>query len=170
MFLSRDVLTENFVRERSVGGLLPLLVPGLPGDVAETLLDTVHGPHFGLGTETRLVPSYDLLGHAYDASRYWRGPAWFNINWALARGLRQYGAQDSADRLAAAILTTAAASGFAEYVDARTREPHGSSSFAWTAALTLDILADPAAGRSPGAAVVSGRRFAVHERAAAPAR
>ena len=143
MFLCRDVISDTLIEERSVGGLLPLLVAGLPRDIADTLLATLHGPHFGLGTQTDLVPSYDLCGAGYDASRYWRGPAWFNVNWALERGMRAYGAGESADRLAGAMLTAAGASQFAEYVDARTGAAHGSTGFSWTAAVTLDMLTQP---------------------------
>ncbi|GHH86766.1 hypothetical protein GCM10018793_59960 [Streptomyces sulfonofaciens] len=141
-FLCRDLVPDALVAERSVSGLLPLAVPGLPDPVVRALLDTLSGPHFDLGAgSTGLVPSYDLLGGAHDASRYWRGPAWFNVNWTLERGLRQYGARAAADRLAGAILTTATASGFAEYVDARTGQALGSRDFGWTAAMALDVLA-----------------------------
>jgi hypothetical protein len=141
LFLSYDVGEDATVPELSFAGLLPLLVPGLPGHVVDTLLGTLSGPHFGLGTTTALVPSYDLLGPSYDPSRYWRGPAWFNINWALERALRQYGATRKADELARAVLLSAGASGFAEYVDASTGQGRGSTRFSWTAAVVLDLLA-----------------------------
>ena len=146
LFLCRDLVGDRVVRERGVGGLLPLMVPDLPADVAGALTDTVHGPHFSLGADTVLVPSYDLLGAAYDTCRYWRGPAWFNVNWMLERGLRLHGARPAADRLAAALLATASASGFAEYVDARTGAGRGSADFGWTAALALDVLARAGTG------------------------
>ncbi|KIF79630.1 hypothetical protein QR77_40605 [Streptomyces sp. 150FB] len=149
LFLSRDVRTDRLIHDRSVAGLLPLLVPGLPSDIVGALLRTVSGEHFGLGSTTALVPSYDLLGTAYDSSRYWRGPAWFNINWALERGLRQYGATDRADDLATSVLASAGASGFAEYVDPYTGAARGTTSFSWTAAVALDLLAAAGTGRCP---------------------
>jgi hypothetical protein len=136
----------ELIPERSVSGLVPLLLPGLPRDVATALVRTTYGPHFGLGTTTRLIPSYDLLGEAFDPHRYWRGPAWFNTSWLLERGLRVQGERDRADALRAAVLTTADSSGFAEYVDPYTGEACGAADFSWTAALALDLLHSDTSG------------------------
>ncbi|MEU9432086.1 hypothetical protein [Streptomyces sp. NPDC048252] len=134
--------TGALVPERGVSGLVPLLLPGLPREVAAALVRTLRGPHFGLGTTTRLAPSYDLLGEAFDPHRYWRGPAWFNTSWLLERGLRLHGDQAGADALRAAVLDIADSSDFAEYVDPYTGEACGATGFSWTAALTLDLLHD----------------------------
>ncbi|MFF7469978.1 hypothetical protein [Streptomyces sp. NPDC008092] len=125
------------IPERGVSGLVPLLLPGLPREIAAALVRTLDGPHFGTGT--RLVPSYDLLGEAFDPHRYWRGPAWFNTGWLLERGLREHGERERADALAEAVVRTADASGFAEYVDPYTGEACGATGFGWTAALALDL-------------------------------
>jgi hypothetical protein len=146
LFLCRDVRGGTLIRERSVAGLIPLVVPGLPPEIVRTLVRTASGAHFGLGRSVRLVPSYDLRGPAFDPSRYWRGPAWFNVNWLLERGLRQHGEEERADTLRAAALATAAASGFAEYVDPYTGQARGSRDFSWTAALALDLLAESEGG------------------------
>lgn len=140
MFFCRDVTTGALIPERGVSGLVPLLLPDLPRDIAAALVRTMHGPHFGLGDTTLLVPSYDLTGEAFDPHRYWRGPAWFNTNWMLERGLRLHGEPGRADALRRALLETATASGFAEYVDPYTGEACGAAGFGWTAALTLDLL------------------------------
>ncbi|MFI6284368.1 MGH1-like glycoside hydrolase domain-containing protein [Streptomyces sp. NPDC051018] len=143
VFLSRDVRTDTLIEDRSVAGLLPLAVPDLDPDLVRALVRTLTGPHFGLGTTVSLAPSYDLLGAAFDPSRYWRGPAWFNTNWLLERGLRGHGHTETADTLRRSILRAAGESGFAEYVDPRTGQARGTTDFSWTAALTLDLLARP---------------------------
>ncbi|MFJ8195712.1 MGH1-like glycoside hydrolase domain-containing protein [Streptomyces sp. NPDC096152] len=143
IFLCRDVRTGRPIPERGVSGLVPLLLPDLPREVAAALVRTLRGPHFGLGTSTRLVPSYDLLGEAFDPHRYWRGPAWFNTCWLVERGLRVHGERETADALRDAALRTADTTGFAEYVDPYTGEACGALGFGWTAALTLDLLHEP---------------------------
>ena len=140
MFFCRDVRGGQLIRERSVSGLVPLLLPTLPRESAAALVRTACGPHFGLGGATRLAPSYDLLGEAFDPHRYWRGPAWFNTSWLLERGLRTHGEQPRADALREAVLEVAGTSGFAEYVDPFTGEACGATGFGWTAALALDLL------------------------------
>ncbi|WP_328683480.1 hypothetical protein OG226_33145 [Streptomyces sp. NBC_01261] len=143
MFFCRDVRGEGLIPERSVSGLIPLLLPDLPRDITTALVRTASGPHFGLGETTQLPPSYDLLGEAFDPHRYWRGPAWFNTSWLLERGLRLHGERARADALRTAVLETAAATDFAEYVDPYDGGACGATGFSWTAALTLDLLHEP---------------------------
>ncbi|MFG2795454.1 MGH1-like glycoside hydrolase domain-containing protein [Streptomyces pseudovenezuelae] len=146
MFLCRDLRAPapdgcgTLIPERGVSGLIPLLLPGLPRSIVRTLLGTVSGPHFGLGTTTRLVPSHDLLGEAFDPHRYWRGPAWFNTAWLVERGLRTHAEHRQADALRESVLDLAEATDFAEYVDPYTGEACGATGFSWTAALALDLL------------------------------
>ncbi|MFL4903986.1 MGH1-like glycoside hydrolase domain-containing protein [Streptomyces sp. MMS24-I2-30] len=147
MFFCRDLRGAGLIPERSVSGLVPLLLPGLPPDIAAALVRTLTGPHFGLGTATRLVPSYDLLGEAFDPHRYWRGPAWFNTGWLVERGLRAHGEPVRADALREALVSTADGTGFAEYVDPYTGAACGAPGFSWTAALTLDLLHTPPTSR-----------------------
>ncbi|WP_428957251.1 MGH1-like glycoside hydrolase domain-containing protein [Streptomyces sp. cg35] len=146
MFLARDLTTDTLVREHSVAGLAPLLAPGLPADIVERLTATLTGPRFRADS-TDLVPSYDLTGPAFDPTRYWRGPAWFNTAWLLERGLRTHDRRAHADRIRRAILETAGATQFAEYVDPTTGEGRGARAFSWTAALTLDLLTTQEARR-----------------------
>ena len=91
----------------------------------------------------RLLPSYDLHGPAFDPYRYWRGPAWFNVNWLLERGLRRCGETERADALRTDVLAAAASSRFAEYLDPYTGAGRGARDFSWTAALALDLLHRP---------------------------
>ena len=79
----------------------------------------------------------------FDASRYWRGPVWINVNWLLLRGLARAGLSAEAEELRRLTLRLVAASGFAEYYHPSTGEPLGSRDFSWSAALTLDLMLAP---------------------------
>lgn len=151
-FFCRDLRGEGsggtLVREYGVSGLIPLILPALPRDVVTALVRTARGEHFGLGGRVRLAPSYDLLGASFDRHRYWRGPAWFNTNWLLEHGLRLHGEHAEAARLRSGLLDAAGASDFAEYVDPYTGAGCGARGFGWTAALTLDLMAEPGEGTS----------------------
>ncbi|MDI5968882.1 hypothetical protein POF50_005905 [Streptomyces sp. SL13] len=139
IFTARDLHDDRLVPVRGVGGLLPLMVPGLPRRITDALLRTAAGDHFRLG-EVHMVPSYDLTGPEFDPSRYWRGPSWFNTAWLIHRGLLACGAVDEADRLREGILRDAGATGFAEYVDPHNGAGRGIRDFSWTAGLALDLL------------------------------
>ena len=137
LFYPRDLHTGRLIRHRTVAGLAPLILPGLPE--AGALLKTALGEHFRLGTSP-LVPSYDLTGPAFEATRYWRGPGWFNTTWLIWRGLLAHDELDHAERLRRTMLQTVQRTGFREYVDPVTGAGCGAEDFSWTAALTLDLL------------------------------
>jgi hypothetical protein len=139
LFRVRDLATDTLVDERGVTGLVPLAVPHLSSDIVKRLRGTLDGPHFK-APATRLIPSYDVTGPAFDPHRYWRGPAWFNTAWLIHRGLRIHGLTAEAERLRQGFLAEAGRSDFAEYVDPTTGEARGARRFSWTAALTLDLL------------------------------
>ncbi|WP_410634052.1 MGH1-like glycoside hydrolase domain-containing protein [Amycolatopsis sp. cmx-4-83] len=140
-FFARDVRTGALTRQHTCAGLLPLLLPDLA--VAPALLATATGPRFGLG-RVHGIPSYDLTAPDFDPARYWRGPSWSNVGWLLHRALHHHGEHALATRLRTDLLTTAAATDFAEYCDPLTGAGHGTRSFSWTAALAVDLLAQPA--------------------------
>jgi glycogen debranching enzyme len=107
--------------------------------VAGAVARELASPHFrgpnGLG-----VASSDLLAPEFDRRRYWRGPIWANLNWLLARGLRQHGLAAEAEELEGTTLRLVGEGGMREYFDPVTGEGLGAGEFSWTAAAVIDIL------------------------------
>lgn len=133
-YLARDLSDDRHIPERTISGLVPLIVGGHPVELLETV-----GRRFGVG-RVSMVPSYDLTADGFDGARYWRGPSWFNTAWLMLRGFRAVGALRQATGLRHSILLAATRSGFREYVDPYTTAGHGSDNFSWTAAAVLDLL------------------------------
>ena len=145
IFLARDMRSGRLLEERTVAGLIPLVLPGLPAGVRDALCATLTGPSFGAGQPgIRGVPSFDLTDRRYNPQRYWRGPTWLNTTWLLAEGLRTHGEEALAQRLREDMITLVAGAGLREYFNPRTGSGHGTSNFSWSAALLLHVLAQDA--------------------------
>ncbi|WP_433828626.1 MGH1-like glycoside hydrolase domain-containing protein [Actinoplanes sp. CA-015351] len=136
-FRSRDARTGEAGPAHTAGGLLPLLLPDLPGELAEAILDEMASERFGLPVRTGLpVPEND-------GTR--RGPIRIDLNWLLCRGLLVHGRRAEAEQLRAATTGLVNANGHHAGYDPDTGEGIGPSSDERTAALSLDLLADRSA-------------------------
>jgi hypothetical protein len=128
---------------RCVNGLMPLMLPGLPAGQVAAIMAEATSARFGLPEQTGLpVPSYDRTATDFDPLRYWRGPTWININWLLRRGMQYHGFIGEAEDLRMAMMRLVLRSGHFEYFQPVTGEGIGAADFSWTAALSLDLLAD----------------------------
>jgi hypothetical protein len=144
MFHARDLYTDQLSPARTIGGLVPLILPGLPDDQVKALLIEACSARFGLAEQLSLpLPSYDLTAPDLDPVRYWRGPIWLNMNWLLWRGLREHDQPAFADALHRAMVETVRAAGCFEYFHTHDGTGVGTPEFSWTASLTLDLLSEP---------------------------
>lgn len=138
LFHARDARTGCAIRSSSAAGLVPLILPDLPRDIAHALIGTALD-RFDI--KNGLLPSFAPGAKEFDPARYWRGPSWINLTWLVWQGLRNR-RPDLAALLADGMINAIAHAGFREYFDPFTLEGHGCRDFSWSAALILDVIAE----------------------------
>ncbi len=84
-----------------------------------------------------MLPSHDPDDSRFDALRYWRGPIWIVVNYMLAKGFREQGLDEWAERIAADSRKIISEHGFNEAFSPISGEGSGGSDFSWTAAMWL---------------------------------
>lgn len=89
-----------------------------------------------------LPPTTSATANEFNPTRYWRGPVWPVINWLLWYAWDRIGEFDIAAELRKHSLEQIQTIGFYEYMNPITGEGLGSDGQSWTAAATLDWLAD----------------------------
>jgi len=137
-YYGRDFVTHRLLKEPSIAALMPLYAGTITQEHAALLVKTLENEHvFGPAYP---VPSTPLNSPWYDATRYWQGPTWINMNWLIIDGLRRYGFKDHADALTESTLELMQKHGFYEYFNPETGEPLGAHNFSWTAALAIDLI------------------------------
>lgn len=138
LFQARDARTGELIRSSSAAGLTPLILPGLPAEVADALIGTALDR---FGVKDMVLPSYATDAPGFDPARYWRGPSWINVSWLVWHGLRDR-RPDLARALADAMMRAVSLAGFREYFNPLTARGHGCRDFSWSAALILDLVAE----------------------------
>lgn len=140
-FGGRDVATGGRLTELTAGGLAPLLDPWLPAKRRDRTLALARSDRFVEGC-TYPLPTVATTSSAFDRIRYWRGPMWANTNWLIYVGARLANDTALATTIAEATLDAVCREGFREYYDPFSGAGLGATDFSWTAALTIDWLAE----------------------------
>jgi hypothetical protein len=132
-FIAVGALSGRPSSSTSLLGLLPLVLgERLPTRVRQTMIDLVgrHLTEHGLATEPVTSPEYRDDG-------YWRGPIWAPATALMESGLRESGAPDLADLVAARFQRLCERSGFAENFDAVSGAGLRDRAYTWTASVYL---------------------------------
>ncbi|AWS41575.1 hypothetical protein [Streptosporangium sp. 'caverna'] len=141
VFHTRDLRSGRLSPVCTVGCFGPMLDPGLPTERVADLVRLLESPRF-MGAVGYPVPSCEIRAPQFDRSRYWRGPSWMNTNWLLRRAAVIHDQTGLAQVLGAGTLRLVRQAGFRECFDPFDGSGRGSRDFSWSAALTLDLLAD----------------------------
>lgn len=83
------------------------------------------------------LPSYDPDSERFEPFRYWRGPAWGNINTLIGMGLEEMGHHNQAEKLREDTAKLITKSSFAEYFNPVDGSPARGMDFTRTAAIWL---------------------------------
>lgn len=137
-FYSRDFITHELIRDRTISSLLPLYSGVISKEQASRIIECLKDYRsFGANHP---VPSVPLNHPQFDPVRYWQGPTWMNTNWLLIDGLKRYGFNEEATALLEQSVKLVETHGPYEYFSPHDGQPLGAADFSWTAALTLDLL------------------------------
>lgn len=140
-FYARDLRAGELVRIHTIGGFGPLLDPGLPAQHLAAAVETLESARF-MGATGYPVPSCEIRAAQFDRTRYWRGPSWVNTNWLLRHAAAVHGLESLGRQLTSGTLRLVRQAGFRECFDPFDGSGRGCRDFSWSAALTLDLLAD----------------------------
>ena len=141
VYVDYDLGAQSHVPVRTAAGLAPLHA-GIPTpERARQMVGTLAGSRVDVDGSSWAVTSLAPDDPGFLPTRYWRGPIWPILNWALQRGLDCYGYHDLAAQVRRALIDLASRGGFWEHYSPVTGKGHGGESFAWTAGLVLDVLA-----------------------------
>ena len=144
MCCDRDLVGDRDVTIRTLASFSPFIAGNLTPERRGSLLAAwSSGDMLGhRDLRWKVPPSTSPREEEFSPRAYWRGPVWPVMNWLFSWALRRSGAADEAADLVRESLDQVRTIGFAEYVEPFTGEPLGSLDQSWTAAVTLDWLAE----------------------------
>ena len=139
-FMSLVGREERRVQPSTVGSLVPLVMSGVPQDIADEIVErhVMRRDKFWMRYP---IPSVAANEEAFDPRQQkvaWRGPTWVNTNWLVWRGLRRHGHQETAGHLAARTVEMVAQQGLRECYNPLNGQGLGAKSFG-SSALALDM-------------------------------
>ncbi|MEU4403703.1 hypothetical protein AB0F88_04205 [Streptosporangium sp. NPDC023963] len=141
VFRARDLRGGRLSPVCTVGCFGPMLDQEMPADRVAELVRVLESARF-MGAAGYPVPSCEIRAQQFDRSCYWRGPSWVNTNWLLRRAAGAHDLAGLVRLLGSGTLRLVRQAGFRECFDPFDGSGRGSRDFSWSAALTLDLLAD----------------------------
>jgi glycogen debranching enzyme len=132
---------EQPLRTLTIASLMPLLLDGLPKDIASRLVERhlLSPSEFWLPYPVPTISKSERAFKADETFLIWRGPSWINTNWLLFQGLRKHGFHEPARHIAERSAELVLKSGFREYYNPLTGQGYGAKDFGWST-LIVDML------------------------------
>lgn len=138
-FFPLDMNSGQRIPIAASSGFLPLFCGAATEEMAGALVEhLVDGRRF---RGEHGIASLAFDEPAFDEQRYWRGPAWINVQWMLQDGLDAYGFRDEAYAVRTMSRKLVERQGYREYYNPHTGEGLGACDFAWSS--LADLMAQP---------------------------
>ncbi len=136
-----DLVNQTHESSCVASSFVPLYgqVPGLP-QAHQMVQHLLSSAFYSPLVRTCGILSCSRHEAGFHPGQHWRGSIWLNLNWLLHQGLKTYSYTVEAEQLRQASLILPKQAGLYEYFHSDTGKGLGSNSFAWTAALVLDLL------------------------------
>ena len=138
-----DMKSNELIKIKVSNGFMPLFAGACSDHQALLLKDSLLQEF--RKKDYLLCTSTSADEETFSPLKYWRGPAWINVNWMLYHGLKRYGFSEEATQVRNDSLCLIEHTGFYEYFDARPgisdeERGLGGNYFSWSAALYIDFL------------------------------
>ena len=140
-FMSLVGRQERRVQPSTVGSLVPLVMPGVPQDIADEIVErhVMRRDKFWMRYPIPSVAANETTFEPRQDKMTWRGPTSVNTNWLVWRGLRSHGHEEVAGHLASRTVEMIAQEGLREFYNPLSGKGMGARSFG-TSALALDMI------------------------------
>ena len=134
-YTERNYVTGEFSDVLSPASFMPLYIEVASQEHAMQA-EKAAVEKFGYGMPT---VSYDNPNYSRD---YWRGPTWLNVAYFAAKGLKNYGFSDTADKIKQTILGWVENDGdkIHENYDSKTGEGLCAEYFSWSAVFVIEFI------------------------------
>jgi hypothetical protein len=135
--------SERRMTRPTIISLMPILLPDLPAEIAERLVDALTDEArfwtpWPVASVARNHETFLRDSHIWGIRLIWRGPCSLNTNWFLVEGLRRHGRDDVAAELASRSRRLVERGGFNEFFDPIDGRPVGAKNFGWST-LAVDL-------------------------------
>ena len=139
-FMSLIGTEERRARALTVGAIAPLVMPNIPQDVVDEIMDRhlLRRDKFWLRYPLPSVAATERAFNAHENKLIGRGPTGISTNWLVWRGMRRYGHSETAEHLAARTVELVTKHGLYEFYNPLSGQGMGALSFG-RSALALDM-------------------------------
>ncbi len=129
--------TGKYSKVLSPASFMPLYCGIAPKEYAEAM-ENIAKEHFMPG-----MPTVAYTDPEYSPDTYWRGPVWLNVAYFAAKGLKNYGFHETADKLKETLLDWCSMDDtFYENYNSQTGKGLYGSEFSWSSAFIIEFILD----------------------------